>query len=1852
MSKKKDYTIAKIDIERNFADEIYKKYRSERFGIGSCCKENFKPSINDKQLCDYQEKELKIWDKNEKVVTKYTVPEGGAQNDTNKPAWVEAACGMDLQDIEIYFYYDTTSLGLVEVQNAYYATTAWVEELENLQAKRSEGQWPCTNKPATISFYHTAVCGERWLDWGSSAITGQFNTSGTSGGIDTCCTVTPTCTAPDYGACQSSSYSDAVIPSNANQKFWQILKWAQDNGITFHNAGGAGHGTAIGGTYQLASPGTIGEPPAAANKNMLVVCFIDEATSGTNKQPYHDTGNVTTGQPMTWALASSGVGSAADGSDAVLTECWHADYAFFLGVRASWLAQTSGRSAAFFCYPSYPANLNNGHRPFALHALGAISSGDKPPAAATGSVTFTGNPTNGQTIIIRSADSTTITYTAGAATDITTNTFKSTGTVTEVATALKDCIEATDGHNGKIIVSQNAGVLNLTQSEATGFGNTTITETLSNATAVSFTGGTPDGTFTTGNAPWCAISNLSNIENGNPYFEQGVGALDQYGWGINPATEAFTAEGFKEDLNEFVDIKQCNDSECILFVVKDQDGKAVECYDIIWDGGKVGTTDEYGIFRLCVDNASIDTDHTLDLCYCVTTTGNCNSQKIAITVTDDCAPKCTEDPYQACEVPAEAGSSGNLIQGCTDINADNYNPQATSDDGSCIYCQSFTVTGVVTDATMTGASCDNDGAINISVTGGVGPYTYQWSGASTATSASLTGICGGTYTLTVTDSSTNPCIASATFYVDQPPNIVYGCMQDWSCNYASGATHDDGMCMPKGCMDPSATNYLQAFSDTTGLPVPNLVATHDCNCAPPATSVYMNAVGWNSCCTYCVDGCMDPNANNYNAAATCDDGSCTYNYDCVQVPSGTGVGFIDDSAGVISNPVTNIDETRTINCQSNMSTGFFGSPADLVDSWSQGNQGSTITTLINTLRFESTIIPSASYNCDLGPNNGAYSVVTDILLIYPNDYSGLIQGGTLITPQGFSPTPAKYYQNWQSVINDLNNAIAGGVVFNDNGVPATTFTGKTYSQIKTILTDSAITIPSTSNTMIMQFYELFGECKCDLTTAFECECQQKLDGTGQYADVTDCQQAINCCNDPETMYTCEPGTITNTCSDLTQGNTNIHSNYDSIADSFTDLYPNVDNPAAYWWDMAGNQGNCYNPGLNLTPTLITRIWLEHEGQGVLKEITPVSGWTWMDILGFVSGLSTTSVSGMVYTDIKQLINPNTNTPGHDFYGWEIGLDSSHCSCTQTGCQCVEDVNGTYASEADCLLTCCPGQSPTGGGCTDPVADNYDATATFDDGSCYYCNNLNVTMTVTTSDASSYGVSNAQIDVNPAGGSGSYTIEIANINGTVVNNGISSGGVYSTGPILAPGTYVITLSDSTYKKCEAIQSVVLNEPSNPDMWLLNYGTLTDSTDLGRFINTADSSLQAASTAFANDAALLDAFTAHSWQHHNLSTTQWGYVAGSTDTTKCYNAIWGGTKRIIQKIEFKVAGTTSIAFDSTYSDGWSGFIQDVANSAGFMNDTSIYTKNYSQFKTYVESIGGKTYTLVPTLIDGACSVSGASCTQDPSGTYTSQALCNTALPSGLTGTNFGCNQPTATLGYSSSAVYIDNDSCTYCSNFTATVGTVTAATGMKKDGSISGATGSYTGQQPLNTPDYVWEVLDQHGVVRSSSDEPLDLWPGVYNVMVWDIANPTPANTYCRKTITGVIVVGTGLAAACKLNNYPKVRWTVSGNYFESTRIGIDDNLGTYSGVGGTGNGVNVITPAGSTTGEFQVDLNPSFGPYNITIKDSGGTTIQTGTSVSILSSGMIAAGNYTVNATVNNGSHVWNGCTIEYTFKFV
>jgi hypothetical protein len=677
-----DYTIKRIEIERDFADDVFKKYRYKRYGIGNCCGSDFDDNVNKKALCDHDDNQLPTYIDSTITSVTYTPPEGvDAEDDPNRPDWVNKLCGMDHDEVQIYFYYDATSLGVQEFIQAYTAAQAWVDNIKQDETTQEADMTNCTNlEQSTIEVYHTTVFGERWLDWGTSAMTGVFQNAGSCGGNGTvdinganCVTGTAVNVDPDpsrnFGTNDCGSAADSAFPFNvtATNIFWSTLEWAQANGKVLYNGGAAG----VNGGAFFPTVNTIGMAPAATAKNILVVCFIDESASPNHHQPY--TGVQAAGAAATWNAATDGAGN--------VTDCWKADYTEFITQRNAFLAITDEHSANFYCYPSKPSNPGASHRPFPLHALGAITSGDQSPY---------------------------------------------------------------------------------------------------------------DGTLSV--APANTVTNLTAITTSNPYFAQGYGALDQHGWGINPAELPFTPEVFNADLTEFAEIIECNDSTCFVFKVVNQDGKPIPCYSIILDGGNIGYTDDYGILRYCITDASVNTKHTLQLCHCFTTTGDCSSQYITITLTEECpVDDCPEEPFIACEDPY-VPSSGNDLSGCLDPNAPNYCPFCTADcagvvggsDWSCCdYCADFSLSFSSTDATD---DTTNDGTIDLTVSNGTAPYTYAWTGPGgfTATTEDLTGLAGGVYTVVVTDSSNPVCTETLTVYIDAPPSIVFGCMD-------AGTTCDQGM---------------------------------------------------------------------------------------------------------------------------------------------------------------------------------------------------------------------------------------------------------------------------------------------------------------------------------------------------------------------------------------------------------------------------------------------------------------------------------------------------------------------------------------------------------------------------------------------------------------------------------------------------------------------------------------------------------------------------------------------------------------------------------------------------------------------------------------------------------------------------------------------------------------------------------------------------------------------------------------------------------------------------------------------------------------------------------------------------
>lgn len=99
-----------------------------------------------------------------------------------------------------------------------------------------------------------------------------------------------------------------------------------------------------------------------------------------------------------------------------------------------------------------------------------------------------------------------------------------------------------------------------------------------------------------------------------------------------------------------------------------------------------------------------------------------------------------------------------IITGSGHRSAESWDNAGTNQPILTIQYTTMSLSGV---ATSTSVPSGSDGAVDLSVTSGTSPYTYSWSNA--ATTQDISGLTGGTYTVTVTDA--NGATASSAFQV-------------------------------------------------------------------------------------------------------------------------------------------------------------------------------------------------------------------------------------------------------------------------------------------------------------------------------------------------------------------------------------------------------------------------------------------------------------------------------------------------------------------------------------------------------------------------------------------------------------------------------------------------------------------------------------------------------------------------------------------------------------------------------------------------------------------------------------------------------------------------------------------------------------------------------------------------------------------------------------------------------------------------------------------------------------------------------------------------------------------------------
>ena len=183
--------------------------------------------------------------------------------------------------------------------------------------------------------------------------------------------------------------------------------------------------------------------------------------------------------------------------------------------------------------------------------------------------------------------------------------------------------------------------------------------------------------------------------------------------------------------------------------------------------------------------------------------------------------------------------NGQITQTATGLSASSYSVTVTDNNG----CSALTTASVndagaptVTLDSYSDVSCngDNDGTINVSVSGGTSPYAYSWSNGTTI--EDLINVVAGTYSLTVTDN--NGCVGTISQVITEPTaislitgsiNSSCGNSDGWAFVIASGGSPPYSYLWGNGQTTDTAVNlfagnYLIVVTDSNGCQTHDLVA--------------------------------------------------------------------------------------------------------------------------------------------------------------------------------------------------------------------------------------------------------------------------------------------------------------------------------------------------------------------------------------------------------------------------------------------------------------------------------------------------------------------------------------------------------------------------------------------------------------------------------------------------------------------------------------------------------------------------------------------------------------------------------------------------------------------------------------------------------------------------------------------------------------------------------------------------------------------------------------------------------------------------------------------------------------------
>ncbi len=391
--------------------------------------------------------------------------------------------------------------------------------------------------------------------------------------------------------------------------------------------------------------------------------------------------------------------------------------------------------------------------------------------------------------------------------------------------------------------------------------------------------------------------------------------------------------------------------------------------------------------------------------------------------------------------PSTTATISNVVAGTYTV--------TVTDGGGCTALQTVNITqptGITLSTNIINATCPGicNGSIDLSLSGGIAPYTYLWSNAQT--NQDLNNLCLGTYTVTVTDA--NNCTKTASYTITNLFTLsssatassvaCFGANTGGIYTTISGGTTPYTYAWSNGSSSQNLTNTIAGTFTLTITDANLCKSTVSAQITQPTASLAVSLSKMDVKCFGNTTG---------SASSTVTGGTSPYTYtwsngattsSLTNITSGTYILTVTDSHNCTTTATTTITQPLAVLANSTTKTDVlcFGNSTGTISSSVTGgtapysynwNNGATSSSLNNIVAGTYTVTITDANLCttttSISINQPATTLSGNVVATYANCY-GTSTGSVNLTVNG-GTTPYTY--NWSNGTStqNISNVIAG-----------------------------------------------------------------------------------------------------------------------------------------------------------------------------------------------------------------------------------------------------------------------------------------------------------------------------------------------------------------------------------------------------------------------------------------------------------------------------------------------------------------------------------------------------------------------------------------------------------------------------------------------------------------------------------------------------------------------------------------------------------------------------------------------------------------------------------------------------------